>query len=102
MNAGPAATVHARPHNNLARLHALLQQRVHAVFSGVVGVRFPLRAVQRRLVAEISVAPAAVEVVAHQEDVVEILLRRGVIHVFNFVFTGTNGGGQFVRTARFC
>ena len=85
MNAGPAATVHARPHNNLARLHALFQQRVHAVFSGVVGVRFPLRAVQRRLVAEISVAPAAVEVVAHQEDMIHVLLGSGVINVFNFV-----------------
>ena len=102
VNAGPAAAIHTRAHNDLTRLNTLLQQRVHAVFGGVVGVWFPGCPTQRSLVAQLGIAPAAEEVIAHQEDVVEIALRRGVIHVFNFIFAGTNGAGQFISTTGLC
>ena len=101
MHASPATAIHPRAHHDLAWLHALRQQRIDAIFRGVFGVRFPLCAVQRRLVPQIGVAPAAVEVVAHQEDVIHILLRLGVVHVFNFVLTGTDSGGQLVSPTGF-
>ncbi len=52
--------------------------------------------------AQNGVAPAAVEVVAHQEDVVEVLLSGSVIHVFDLIATCTDGAGQFIGTARLC
>ena len=101
VNASPATTVHAGTHHDFAWLYALLQQRVNAIFGGVVGVRTPCWCMQRSLVAQIGHAPRAVEVVAHQEDVIEVLLRRGVIHVFNLIFTGTDGAGQFIGASGF-
>ena len=85
VNAGPAATIHGRPHDNFAGLYTLRQQRIDAVFGGVIGIRFVRRRTQCRLVTQIGIAPAAVEVVAHQEDVIHVLLGSGVINVFNFV-----------------
>ena len=52
--------------------------------------------------AQLGVAPAAVEVIAHQEDVVEVLLSSGVIHVFNLIAARTDGAGQFIGTASLC
>lgn len=102
MHAGPAAAIHSRTHHDLARLYALGKQRVNAIFSGVVSVRTPCWRAQRRLVAENGVAPAAVEVIAHQEDVVEVLLSGSVIHVFDLIAACTDGAGQFIGTARLC
>ena len=95
----PAAAIHARTDHDLARLYALLQQGINPVFRGVVGVWSPCWCMQRSLVAQLGVAPAAVEVVAHQEDVVEVLLSSGVVHVFNLIFTGTDCAGQLIGTA---
>ena len=102
MHAGPAAAIHSRTHHDLAWLYALGKQRVNAIFSGVVSVRTPCWRAQRRLVAENGVAPAAVEVIAHQEDVVEVLLSGSVIHVFDLIAACTDGAGQFIGTARLC
>ncbi|MNC27299.1 hypothetical protein D3C75_754680 [compost metagenome] len=89
MDAGPAATVHRCAHHNFARLYALIQHRLHAAVCGDA-VRFPGWRIQRSLVAKVGVAPGAVEVIAHQEDVIHVLLRRVVIDVSDFGLTRAN------------
>ena len=97
----PAATVHRRADHDFAWLYALSQHRIDRVIGGVVGVWLPGGAIQCRLMAQFSIAPAAVVVVAHQEDVVDILLRGVVVHVFNLIAARTDRGGQLVSPARF-
>ena len=101
VNAGPAAAIHARTDDNLARLNALRQHLFHCVIGGVVGIWFPGSTVQRGLVTQIGITPRTVEVVAHQEDMVDVLLRGVVVHVFDLIFTCTDCRGQLVGTASF-
>ena len=101
MNAGPAAAIHTCAYHDLAWLNALLQHRFHRVIGGVVSVWFPGSTVQGGLVAQIGIAPGTVEVVAHQEDMVEVLLRGVIVHVFDLIFTGTDCSSQLVGTTGF-
>ena len=101
MHTRPAAAIHRRTDHDFARLYVLIQHRFHRVVGGVVGGRIPGGAIQRRLVTQLGVAPCAVVVVAHQEDMVDILLSVGVIHVLDLIFTRANRGGQLISAAGF-
>ncbi|MNM13137.1 hypothetical protein D3C81_233230 [compost metagenome] len=51
--------------------------------------------------AQIFQIKSAIEVVAHQEDVVHRVLRGVVIHFVDLVLTGADGGGQLILAAGF-
>ncbi len=101
-DAGPATAIHGRADHYFARFDALTQQCLHPLVRGVAGIGIPASVIQGGLVTQLSVGPGAVEVVAHQEDVIHVLLGGAIIHLGNLVIASTDGGSELVGAARLC